>query len=77
MPGSSRANSTARLSSGIDRGAVQLWMPRLLPAKEVEDRRLTFVQARDAILPEGRKVTPLGPFDRARVRTCARLIGVG
>jgi len=54
--------------AAIDRGAVQLWMPRLLPAKEVEDRRLTFVQARDAILPEGRKVTPLGPFDRARVR---------
>lgn len=54
--------------AAIDRGAVQLWMPRLIPAKEVEDRRVTFAQARDATIPEGRKVTPLGPFDRARVR---------
>lgn len=54
--------------AAIDRGAVQLWMPRLVPAKEVEDRRIRFEQARDAIMPEGRRVTPLGPFDRGRVR---------
>lgn len=52
----------------IKRGAQQLWMPRLIPAKEVEDRRLTFAQAADAISPAGRSITPLGPFDRRRVR---------
>jgi hypothetical protein len=54
--------------AAIERGAVALWMPRLIPAKEVEDRRITFAQARDAIAPSGRRVTPLGPFDRSRVR---------
>ena len=54
--------------AAIKRGAQQLWMPRLIPAKEVEDRRITFAQARDAISPAGRSVTPLGPFDRRRVR---------
>jgi hypothetical protein len=54
--------------AAVQRGAVPLWMPRLLPAKEVEDRRVKFAQARDAEIPEGRKLTPLGPFDRARVR---------
>jgi hypothetical protein len=43
-------------------------MPRLIPAREVEVRRILFSEARDAIEPEGRRVTPLGPFDRARIR---------
>jgi hypothetical protein len=43
-------------------------MPRLLPAKEVEDRRVTFAQARDASSQPGRRVMPLGPFDRSRIR---------
>jgi hypothetical protein len=51
--------------AAIDRGAIQLWMPRLYVAREVEDRRLTFREARDGIIPEGRKVLPLGVFDRS------------
>jgi hypothetical protein len=58
--------------AAIDRGAVALWMPRLIPAKEVEDRRISFAQARDAVAPSGRRVTPLGPFDRSRVRDWLR-----
>jgi hypothetical protein len=52
------------------RGAVEVWMPRLdaAVAQEIEAKRLSFLQARDAVSPEGRKVTPLGPFDRSRVR---------
>ncbi len=56
------------LRAAVERGAVQLWMPRLIPAREIEVRRILFSEARDAIQPEGRRVTPLGPFDRARVR---------
>ena len=52
----------------VARGAVTVWMPRLIPAAEVELRRIQFAQAADGIIPEGRKLTPLGPFDRARVR---------
>lgn len=53
--------------AAIDRGAYPVWMPRLYVAKDVEDRRLTFQQARDGVTPEGRKVTPLGVFDRSSV----------
>ena len=54
----------------VDRGAMEVWMPRLDPAvaQEIEAKRISFAQARDALSPEGRKVTPLGPFDRSRVR---------
>src|SRR4051794_21262198 len=52
----------------VERGAVPLWMPRLLPAKEVEDRRVKFTQPMNGDVPEGRKLTPLGPFDRSRIR---------
>jgi hypothetical protein len=56
----------------IDRGAVPLWMPALAPqelVQEIEAKRIGFVQARDAIAPTGRrKVAPLAPFDRSRVR---------
>lgn len=45
-------------------------MPRLDPAvvQELEAKRLSFIQARDAMQLETRKVAPLGPFDRSRVR---------
>jgi hypothetical protein len=51
--------------AALTRGAVAVWMPKLLPAASVEIRRLQF---RDAV--EGRTgmgTTPLGPFDRTRV----------
>lgn len=56
--------------AAVARGAVEVWMPRLDPAiaQEIEAKRISFVQARDAISPEGRQVPPLGPFDRSRVR---------
>jgi len=51
--------------AAIGRGAVPIWMPRLLPAQQVEIRRLHF---RDAAAGEiGQGKTPLGPFDRSRV----------
>lgn len=53
--------------TAVDRGAVVIRMPRLIPAKEVEDRRITFAQARDRISPPGRNVVPLGAFDQRRV----------
>ena len=55
----------------VDRGAISLWMPALTPAElvqEIEAKRISFVQARDAISPASRKVAPLAPFDRSRVR---------
>jgi hypothetical protein len=56
--------------AAVERGAVEVWMPRLdaAVAQEIEAKRLSFAQARDALSPEGRKVGPLGPFDRSRVR---------
>jgi hypothetical protein len=36
--------------AAIDRGAIQLWMPRLFVAKEIEERRITFKEARDGIV---------------------------
>ena len=50
------------------RGAVPLWMPRLLPAGEVEARRVLFGQAAQGGVREGCKQTPLGPFDQGRLR---------
>jgi hypothetical protein len=50
------------------RGAVALWMPRLLPAGEIEARRVLFGQAAAGITRDGRKQSPLGPFDRGRTR---------
>lgn len=54
--------------AAIVRGAVPVWMPRLLPAAEIEARRIHFATARDGIVPAGKRQTPLGGFDRARVR---------
>jgi len=55
--------------AALDRGAVELRMPRLPVAKKIEDRRLQFRHARDGIVPEGRKVLPLGWSDRSSLRT--------
>ena len=50
----------------ISEGAVPVFMPRLSAAQPVEIRRLKF---HDAVAGKnGRADTPLGPFDRARVR---------
>ena len=50
----------------IGEGAVPVFMPKLFAAQQVEIRRLKF---HDAVAGKaGRADTPLGPFDRARVR---------
>lgn len=49
--------------AAIDDGAAVVQFPRLLPAGEVERRRISFVEARDALVEPA-----LGPFDRARIR---------
>ena len=65
-----RVTRHSAYQAAVARGALEVWMPRLDPAvaQEIEAKRISFTQARDAISPEGRKVGPLGPFDRARVR---------
>ena len=52
----------------IGRGATPLWMPRLIPAGEIEARRVFYGQAATGVAREGRKQSALGPFDQARVR---------
>ena len=49
----------------VKRGAVPVWMPKLLVAEQVEVRRLHFRDAVDGQLGQGK--SPLGPFDRTRV----------
>jgi hypothetical protein len=76
-PVADREDAFARLlrhsayRSAAERGAVEVWMPRLeaAVAQEIEAKRVSFLQARDAVSPKGRKVVPLGPFDRSRVRS--------
>ena len=51
--------------AAVGRGAVPIWMPRLLPAQQVEIRRLHFRAAAAGETGQGK--TPLGPFDRSRV----------
>lgn len=51
--------------TAVQRGAVPIWMPRLLPAQQVEIRRLHFRDAAAGAVGLGK--TPLGPFDRSRV----------
>lgn len=63
-----RVTRHSAFRAAFNRGAVALWMPRLGPAAEIETRRVHFAQARDGVTREGRKQTPLGPFDRSRVR---------
>jgi hypothetical protein len=56
--------------AAVERGAVPVWMPKLIPAQQVEVRRLHF---RDAVAGQaGRGTAPLGPFDRTRVATWLR-----
>ncbi len=56
--------------AAADRGAVPVWMPKLLVAAQVETRRLHYRDAADG--QSGQGTTPLGPFDRARVANWLR-----
>jgi len=50
----------------VDDGAVPVFMPCLLAVQQVEIRRLKFRDAAEG--RTGRADTPLGPFDRSRVK---------
>jgi hypothetical protein len=50
----------------IEEGAMPVFMPCLLAAQQVEVRRLKFRDAAEG--KTGRTDTPLGPFDRSRVK---------
>lgn len=49
--------------AAVDAGAIVVRFPRLIPAAEIEKRRISFIEARDALVQPA-----LGPFDRARIR---------
>jgi hypothetical protein len=51
----------------ITEGAIPVWMPKLLPAQQVEIRRLHYRDAADGL--NGQASSPLSPFDRMRVRS--------
>jgi len=67
-PGQTREQAFARVHkhsvfrASLARGAVPVWMPRLLVADAIEARRCGFLDAQDG-------KAGLGPFDRARVRS--------
>lgn len=71
-PGMSREEGFARLrrhsafKAALARGAIPVWMPRLLIADQVEARRVHFTEARDGAVRNG--AATFGPFDRSRVR---------
>ena len=48
--------------AAIDRGAAEIWMPRLYAAQQIEARRIAYRQAAD-----GAGAPPLSVFDRSRV----------
>ena len=73
-PGLTREQAFARVHKhsvfreAISRGAVPVWMPRLLVADAIEARRLHFVPTRDG-LPGKDGQPAMGAFDRSRVRS--------
>jgi hypothetical protein len=48
--------------AAVARGAKAIWMPRLAPAHEVNDRRLTFAAAEASRVKDGQSV--IGPWNR-------------
>ncbi|UZO94917.1 hypothetical protein [Roseomonas mucosa] len=56
--------------AAVERGAVPVWMPRLKPAHEVDDRRLTFAAAEAGQAGTGQ--APLGLWNRQLVANWRR-----
>ena len=54
----------------IARGAKSVWMPRLVPAHEVDDRRLTFAAAEASQVKDGQ--APIGPWNRQLIANWRR-----
>ena len=69
-----RRHSTYR--AAIDRGAVELWMPRLSVYRKIDERRLQFRHAITGIVPPGRKMLPLGDGDQSIVRMWLRHMAI-
>jgi hypothetical protein len=69
--GDTRETAFARITNhsafrnALGNGAVPVWMPRLLPAQQVEVRRMQFRDAANG--GAGVMDTPLGVFDRSRL----------
>ena len=73
-PGLTREQAFARVHKhrvfreAVGRGAIPVWMPRLLVADAIEARRLHFLPTRDGVVgPDGKPA--FGAFDRARLRS--------
>jgi hypothetical protein len=55
--------------AAVARGAIAIWMPRLEPdvMDQIEGKHVTFGQARDGQVPEGKTFPPIGGLDRSMV----------
>jgi hypothetical protein len=55
--------------AAVGRGALPIWMPRLEPdvMDQIEGKHITFGQARDGQVPEGKTFSPIGGLDRSMV----------
>ena len=55
--------------AAVGRGALPIWMPRLEPdvMDQIEGKHVTFGQARDGQVPEGKTFPPIGGLDRSMV----------
>jgi hypothetical protein len=55
--------------AAIGRGALPVWMPRLEPdvMDQIEGKHITFGQARDGQVPEGKTFLPIGGLERSMV----------
>jgi hypothetical protein len=56
--------------AAVGRGAVAIWMPRLAPAHEIDDRRLTFATAEASRVKQGQP--PIGPWNRQLIANWRR-----
>jgi hypothetical protein len=56
--------------AALKRGAKSIWMPRLAPAHEVDDRRMTFAAAEASRVKEGQ--SPIGPWNRQLIANWRR-----
>ena len=54
----------------IDLGAVRVWLPKMRydDMLAIEAKRVLFRMAADGLVPADRKVNPIGPFARSRIR---------
>ena len=56
--------------NAVERGAKPVWMPRLVPAHEIDDRRLTFAAAEAGRVKDGQ--APVGPWNRQLIANWRR-----